>query len=45
MGSKKQFRLSASQIESLAPGHGSCIATDRIAVDGCPVGTKHRMRS
>jgi hypothetical protein len=38
----KQFRLSASQIRPLATGHGGCIATDRITVDGCQVGYMYR---
>ena len=33
-GSDKNFKLEASEIESLAPGHGACIATDKIVVDG-----------
>jgi hypothetical protein len=33
----KQFRLTAGQIEPLAPGRGACIATDMITVDGHPV--------
>jgi hypothetical protein len=42
MTSKKQFRLAADQIKSVATGHGSCIATDRITVDGCRVGYMYR---
>ena len=34
----KQFALSAKQIKPLAEGIGSCIATDMITVNGCPVG-------
>ena len=38
----KQFRLSASQIKPLATGHGGCMATDRITVDGQRVGYMSR---
>jgi hypothetical protein len=38
----KTFRLSADQIKRLAPGHGACIASDRITVDGRPVGFMYR---
>ncbi len=34
----KHFRLTAEQIRPLAIGLGSCIASDRITVDGIPVG-------
>lgn len=34
----KKFALSADQIKPLATGLGGCIATDRITVDGMPVG-------
>lgn len=33
----KRYRLTADQIESIALGRGSCIASDRITVDGEPV--------
>ena len=33
----KQFKLDASEIRRVAPGHGGCIASDRITVDGEPV--------
>jgi hypothetical protein len=39
---KKQFRLSAAQIRPLAKGHGGCIATDQITVQGRPVGYMYR---
>lgn len=39
---KKAFRLSTSDIKSLAPGHGSCIASDHITVDGKKVGYMYR---
>lgn len=35
---EKKFALSADQIKPLATGRGGCIATDRITVDGMPVG-------
>lgn len=34
----KRFRIPGPSIERLAPGHGWCIASDRILVDGCRVG-------
>ncbi len=39
---KKQFKLSPSQIQTLVTGYGSCIATDRITVDGMKVGYMYR---
>jgi hypothetical protein len=38
----KKFRLSPDQIRPLAPGLGACIASDRIVVDGAPVGYMYR---
>src|ERR1043166_5031085 len=38
----KKYRLRADQIKPLAEGHGGCFATDRITVDGCPVGFMYR---
>src|SRR6185437_9930901 len=38
----KQFVLDAAEIRRLAPGHGSCVASDRITVDGRPVGYMYR---
>lgn len=38
----KQFRLSADQIKPLAEGHGGCIATDKITVEGYPVRFMYR---
>jgi hypothetical protein len=38
----KKFRLSADQIRPLATGHGGCIASDRITVNGRPVGFMYR---
>ena len=34
----KHFSLSANQIKPLVEGHGGCIATDMITVNGSPVG-------
>lgn len=39
---KKAFKLAAGQIKPLATGHGGCIATDRITVDGYPVRFMYR---
>lgn len=39
---KKHFKLSASQILPLAPGRGGAVASDRITVDGRPVGYMYR---
>jgi hypothetical protein len=39
---KKPFKLRPDQIRSLAEGRGSCIASDRITVDGKPVGYMYR---
>ena len=41
-GSKKSFFLDASEIQELAPGHGGCIATDKITVEGLPVSFMYR---
>jgi len=44
---KKQFFLSARQLRRLATGHGGCIATDMITVEGRKVGraaTTHTLR-
>ena len=38
----KTFRLAASEIRPIAEGHGACLATDRITVDGDPVGYMYR---
>ncbi len=35
---KKKFALTGDQIKPLATGRGGCIATDRITVEGKPVG-------
>jgi len=38
----KQFRLTPEQIQPVAVGFGSCLASDRITVDGMPVGYMYR---
>lgn len=38
----KRFRLTAEEIRPLAVGLGSCLASDRITVDGLPVGYLYR---
>jgi len=38
----KHFRLTAEEIKLLVPGYGSCLASDRITVDGMPVGYMYR---
>lgn len=38
----KRFRLSAADIQPLAMGFGSCIASDHITVDGMAVGFMYR---
>lgn len=38
----KRFRLSADEIVPVVLGRGSCYASDRITVDGCPVGYAYR---
>jgi hypothetical protein len=39
---EKQFRIPAGRIKPVATGRGSCIATDRITVEGCQVGYMYR---
>ena len=39
---EKNFKLKASEIIDLAKGHGGCIATDRITVDGLLVDYMYR---
>jgi hypothetical protein len=39
---KKQFKLNASDLKPLVSGYGSCLATDRITVDGLRVGYMYR---
>jgi len=38
----KHYKLGAHQIRPLARGHGSCLASDHITVDGRPVGFMYR---
>ncbi len=38
----KRFRLATADIRPLALGFGSCLASDRIPVDGLPVGYMYR---
>jgi hypothetical protein len=38
----KNFGLGPDEIVTLAPGRGSCFASDRITVDGKPVGYCYR---
>ena len=40
--SGRRFKLTAEEMRPLAEGHGACIATDRITVDGHPVGFMYR---
>jgi hypothetical protein len=39
---KKKFKLSADEIQPLAPGLGGCIASDKITVEGFPVRFMYR---
>jgi hypothetical protein len=38
----KRFARDPSTFEAIAVGFGACIASDRITVDGCPVGYMYR---
>jgi hypothetical protein len=38
----KRFKLSESEIEPVAAGHGGCIASEKITVDGYPVRFMYR---
>ncbi len=38
----KSFRLAAEDIVAKVPGRGACMASDRITVDGLPVGYAYR---
>jgi hypothetical protein len=42
MARDKNFKLRADQIRPLIPPMGGCFATDRITVDGMPVGYMYR---
>jgi hypothetical protein len=41
-GNDKKFKLRPEEIAPIALGLGGCLATDRIVVDGCPVGYMRR---
>jgi hypothetical protein len=38
----KKFKLSPEEIAPIVTGAGRCLATDRIVIDGCPVGYMYR---
>jgi hypothetical protein len=38
----KKFKLRADEIRQLAPGHGACMATDEITVEGLEVAFMYR---
>jgi len=38
----KAYRISASDIKQLIPPMGGCMASDRILIDGAPVGFMYR---
>jgi len=38
----KPYKLSAADLRPLAEGHGACIASDKITVDGSPVRFMYR---
>ena len=42
MNSQKQFKITAENIRQLIPNKGACFASDRITVDGMPVGYMFR---
>lgn len=42
MSSAKKYKLSTSQIVELVKGYGGCLASDKITVDGDPVGFMYR---
>lgn len=42
LSSQRHFRLRPEEIDSIVVGMGSCIASDRITVDGMPVGYMYR---
>lgn len=39
---KKELALLQKPMQSLVPGQGKCLASDRVIVDGCPVGFMYR---
>jgi hypothetical protein len=40
--SAKPYRLTAGELQPIAPGHGACIASDKITVEGNPVRFMYR---
>ena len=42
MPAEKVFRLRSEQLQPVAKGLGSCIASDQITVEGLPVGYMYR---
>ena len=40
--SDKRFRLDPATVAEVAPGRGACIASDRVTVDGAPIGYLYR---
>ena len=42
MSEKKNFKLKSEEIRQLIAPMGGCVATDRITVDGLPVGYMYR---
>ncbi len=38
----KKFKLDKTAIRPIVSGYGSCMATDRITVDGLPIGYMYR---
>jgi hypothetical protein len=39
---EKRYKIPSEQMRNLAPGYGACFATDKITVDGEPVGFMYR---
>jgi hypothetical protein len=39
---QKPYRITGEKIQDLAKEFGACLATDRILIDGCPVGYMYR---
>jgi hypothetical protein len=42
MSPPKRFKLSPADLHPIAEGHGACIASDQITVEGHPVGFMYR---
>ena len=38
----KRYKLGSDEIRPLAPGRGTCLASDHITVDGRPIGFMYR---